>query len=135
MASLFTSNKQVRKNYAKIQRSVEIPDLIELQKKSYHDFLQMDVEPSKRKPIGLQASFHSVFPIEDFNKTATLEFDSYVLEAPKYDVRECRQRGMTFAAPLKITVRLIVFDVDEGSGNRNIRDIKEQEVYMGEPSA
>ncbi|RYZ77458.1 MAG: DNA-directed RNA polymerase subunit beta [Proteobacteria bacterium] len=132
MASLFTSTKQVRKNYAKIQRSVEIPDLIELQKKSYHDFLQMDVEPSKRKPLGLQASFHSVFPIEDFNKTATLEFDSYVLEAPKYDVRECRQRGMTFAAPLKITVRLIVFDVDEGSGNRNIRDIKEQEVYMGE---
>ena len=132
MPSLFTSTKQVRKNYAKIQRSVEIPDLIELQKKSYHDFLQMDVEPSKRKPLGLQASFQSVFPIEDFNKTANLEFDSYVLEAPKYDVRECRQRGMTFAAPLKITVRLIVFDVDEGSGNRNIRDIKEQEVYMGE---
>jgi DNA-directed RNA polymerase subunit beta len=132
MASLFTSIKQVRKNYAKIHRSIEIPDLIELQKKSYMDFLQMDVEPSKRKSQGLQASFISVFPIEDFNKTATLEFDSYVLEAPKYDVRECRQRGMTFAAPLKITVRLIVFDVDEGSGNRNIRDIKEQEVYMGE---
>jgi DNA-directed RNA polymerase subunit beta len=132
MASLFTSIKQVRKNYAKIHRSIEIPDLIELQKKSYQDFLQMDVEPSKRKSQGLQASFNSVFPIEDFNKTATLEFDSYVLEAPKYDVRECRSRGMTFAAPLKITVRLIVFDVDEGSGNRNIRDIKEQEVYMGE---
>ncbi len=132
MASLFTSIKQVRKNYAKIHRSIEIPDLIELQKKSYMDFLQMDTEPSKRKSQGLQASFNSVFPIEDFNKTATLEFDSYVLEAPKYDVRECRQRGMTFAAPLKITVRLIVFDVDEGSGNRNIRDIKEQEVYMGE---
>jgi DNA-directed RNA polymerase subunit beta len=132
MASLFTSIRQVRKNYAKIHRSIEIPDLIELQKKSYADFLQMDAEPSKRKNSGLQASFHSVFPIEDFNKTATLEFDSYVLEAPKYDVRECRQRGMTYAAPLKITVRLIVFDVDESTGNRNIRDIKEQEVYMGE---
>ncbi|MGZ6287062.1 MAG: DNA-directed RNA polymerase subunit beta [Bdellovibrionota bacterium] len=132
MASLFTNIRQVRKNYAKIHRSIEIPDLIELQKKSYHDFLQMDVEPSKRKTTGLQASFHSVFPIEDFNKTANLEFDSYVLEAPKYDVRECRQRGMTYAAPLKITVRLIVFDVDESTGNRNIRDIKEQEVYMGE---
>lgn len=132
MASLFTSIKQVRKNYAKIHRSIEIPDLIELQKKSYHDFLQIDVEPSKRRNSGLQAAFHSVFPIEDFNKTATLEFDSYVLETPKYDVRECRQRGMTFAAPLKITVRLIVFDVDESTGNRNIRDIKEQEVYMGE---
>ncbi len=132
MASLFTSIKQVRKNYAKIHRSIEIPDLIELQKKSYQDFLQIDVEPSKRRTSGLQAAFHSVFPIEDFNKTANLEFDSYVLETPKYDVRECRQRGMTFAAPLKITVRLIVFDVDESTGNRNIRDIKEQEVYMGE---
>src|SRR5437016_2364098 len=130
MASLFSEIKQVRKNYAKIQKSVEIPDLIELQKKSYHDFLQMDIEPSKRRTSGLQASFHSVFPIEDFNKTANLEFDSYVLEAPKYDVRECRQRGMTYAAPLKITVRLIVFEVDEATGNRNIRDIKEQEVYM-----
>ena len=132
MASLFSSIKQVRKNYAKVQKSIEIPDLIELQKKSYNDFLQMDIEPSKRKNLGLQASFTSVFPIEDFNKTATLEFDSYVLETPKYDVRECRQRGMTYAAPLKITVRLIVFDIDEGTGNRNIRDIKEQEVYMGE---
>ena len=132
MASLFTNIKQVRKNYSKIERLVEIPDLIELQKNSYEQFLQMDVEPSKRKTQGLQASFHSVFPIEDFNKTATLEFDSYVLETPKYDVRECRQRGMTYAAPLKITVRLIVFDVEEASGNRNIRDIKEQEVYMGE---
>lgn len=135
MASLFTDNKTVRKNYAKIDRIVEIPNLIELQKGSYADFLQMDVEPSKRKNMGLQAAFHSVFPIEDFNKTASLEFDSYVLEAPKYDVRECRQRGMTFAAPLKVTVRLIVFDADENAApgaNRNIRDIKEQEVFMGE---
>jgi DNA-directed RNA polymerase subunit beta len=132
MASLFSRNRTVRKAYAKIHSSIEIPDLIELQKKSYREFLQIDTEPSKRKSSGLQASFHSVFPIEDFNKTAVLEFDSYVLEAPKYDVRECRQRGMTYAAPLKITVRLVVFDIDEGSGNRNIRDIKEQEVYMGE---
>src|ERR1700733_433349 len=108
MASLFSSIKQVRKNYAKIHRSIEIPDLIELQKKSYMDFLQMDVEPSKRKMQGLQTAFHSVFPIEDFNKTATLEFDSYVLEAPKYDVRECCKRGMTFAGPLKITFRYFV---------------------------
>lgn len=132
MASLFTANKQVRKNYAKTERLVDIPDLIELQKKSYEQFLQMEVEPAKRKVFGLQSAFSSVFPIEDFNKTATLEFESYSLEAPKYDVRECRQRGMTYSAPLKITVRLIVFDVEEATGNRNIRDIKEQEVYMGE---
>ena len=89
-------------------------------------------QPNKRDNSGLQAVFKSVFPIEDFNRTASLEFESYTLERPKYDVGECRQRGMTFAAPLKITVRLVVYDVDEEAGTRNIRDIKEQEVYMGE---
>ena len=106
--------------------------MIELQRKSYEKFLQADVVPQKRDNSGLQAVFKSVFPIEDFNRTASLEFESYVLEKPKYDVGECRQRGMTFAAPLKITVRLVVYDVDEEAGTRNIRDIKEQEVYMGE---
>src|SRR3954463_10167623 len=132
MASLFTRNKRVRKDFAKVKAPVEIPDLIELQKKSYELFLQKDAKPNKRQGIGLQAVFKSVFPIEDFNRTASLEFESYVLEKPKYDVWECRQRGMTFAAPLKITVRLVVYDVDEEAGTRNIRDIKEQEVYMGE---
>jgi DNA-directed RNA polymerase subunit beta len=111
---------------------VEIPNLIELQRKSYEKFLQADVPTNKRDNSGLQAVFKSVFPIEDFNRTASLEFESYTLEKPKYDVGECRQRGMTFAAPLKITVRLVVYDVDEEAGTRNIRDIKEQEVYMGE---
>ncbi|MEK6578090.1 MAG: DNA-directed RNA polymerase subunit beta, partial [Bdellovibrionota bacterium] len=105
---------------------------IELQRKSYDKFLQADIQPNKREALGLQAVFKSVFPIEDFNRTASLEFESYTLEKPKYDVGECRQRGMTFAAPLKITVRLVVYDVDEEAGTRNIRDIKEQEVYMGE---
>src|SRR3954464_1033358 len=132
MASLFSRNKRVRKDFAKVKAPVDIPDLIELQKKSYELFLQKDVKPAKRQGIGLQAVFKSVFPIEDFNRTASLEFESYVLERPKYDVMECRQRGMTFAAPLKITVRLVVYDVDEEAGTRNIRDIKEQEVYMGE---
>jgi DNA-directed RNA polymerase subunit beta len=132
MASLFSENRRIRKDFSKITSPVEIPNLIELQRKSYEKFLQADVSPQKRDVVGLQAVFKSVFPIEDFNRTASLEFESYTLEKPKYDVGECRQRGMTFAAPLKITVRLVVYDVDEEAGTRNIRDIKEQEVYMGE---
>lgn len=132
MASLFSENRRIRKDFSRILSPVEIPNLIELQRKSYEKFLQADTPPSKRDSVGLQAVFKSVFPIEDFNKTASLEFESYTLERPKYDVSECRHRGMTFAAPLKITVRLVVYDVDEEAGTRNIRDIKEQEVYMGE---
>lgn len=132
MATLFTENRRVRKEFAKIKAPVEIPDLIELQKKSYELFLQNDIKIPKRQNIGLQAVFKSVFPIEDFNRTASLEFESYTLETPKYDVIECRQRGMTFAAPLKVTVRLVVYDVDDETQSRNIRDIKEQEVYLGE---
>ncbi len=132
MISLFAANRRIRKDFSKIQTPVEIPNLIELQRRSYEKFLQADLAPNKRDNSGLQAVFKSVFPIEDFNRTASLEFESYVLEKPKYDVGECRQRGMTFAAPLKITVRLVVYDVDEEAGSRNIRDIKEQEVYMGE---
>lgn len=132
MASLFSENRRVRKDFSRVSTPVEIPNLIELQRKSYEKFLQADVAPNKRENSGLHAVFKSVFPIDDFNKTASLEFESYVLEKPKYDVDECRQRGMTFAAPLKITVRLVVYDVDEEAGTRNIRDIKEQEVYMGE---
>ena len=132
MASLFSENRRIRKEFSRIATPVEIPNLIELQRKSYEKFLQSDTPVAQRKNIGLQAVFKSVFPIDDFNKTASLEFDSYTLEKPKYDVGECRQRGMTFAAPLKITVRLVVYDIDEEAGTRNIRDIKEQEVYMGE---
>src|SRR6478735_3842147 len=132
MASLFSENHRIRKDFSKIASPVEIPNLIELQRKSYEKFLQAESSPDKRETVGLQAVFKSVFPIEDFNRTASLEFDSYVLEKPKYDVSECRQRGMTFAAPLKITVRLVVYDVDEETQTRNIRDIKEQEVYLGE---
>ncbi len=132
MASLFAENRRIRKDFSKVASPVEIPNLIDLQRKSYEKFLQADVAPNKRENSGLQGVFKSVFPIEDFNRTASLEFESYALEKPKYDVLECRQRGMTFAAPLKITVRLVVYDVDEEAGTRNIRDIKEQEVYMGE---
>ncbi len=132
MSSPFSENRRVRKDFSRITSPVEIPNLIELQRRSYEKFLQASCAPDRRETTGLQSVFKSVFPIEDFNRTASLEFDSYVLENPKYDVLECRQRGMTFAAPLKITVRLVVYEVDEEAGTRNIRDIKEQEVYMGE---
>ena len=118
MATLFSNNTRVRRSFAKVKESVDIPNLIELQKSSYEHFLQKEVAPDKRKSSGLQAVFQSVFPISDFNKTASLEFDSFVFEEPKYTVQECRQRGMTFAAPLKITVRLVVYDVDQDTQNR-----------------
>lgn len=126
------SNVRIRKSFAKNKETINIPNLIELQKSSYEGFLQKDVDSDRRTDVGLQSVFKSVFPISDFNKTASLEFVSYVLEPAKYDVEECRQRGMTFAAPIKVTLRLIVFDVDEETEARSIRDVKEQEVYLGE---
>jgi DNA-directed RNA polymerase subunit beta len=126
------SNIRLRKTFAKNKTVIDIPNLIVLQKSSYESFLQRDTDPDRRSDTGLQGVFKSVFPISDFNNTASLEFVSYTLEPAKYDVDECRQRGMTFAAPIKVTLRLIVFDVDEETGARSIRDVKEQEVYLGE---
>ena len=126
------SNLRVRKSFAQNKQVIDIPNLIELQKSSYEAFLQKDVDADRRIEAGLQSVFKSVFPITDFNNTASLEFVSYSLEPAKYDVDECRQRGMTFAAPVKVTLRLIVFDVDEATEARSIRDVKEQEVYLGE---
>ncbi|MEW6431796.1 MAG: DNA-directed RNA polymerase subunit beta [Myxococcota bacterium] len=131
MATL-QNNFRVRKSFAKINKVIEIPNLINIQKQSYEKFLQADVAPEKREDVGLQAVFKSVFPIRDFNETSSLEFVSYNLEKPKYDVDECRQRGMTFAAPIKVVVRLVVWDKDEETGAQSIRDVKEQEVYFGE---
>jgi len=126
------NNFRTRKNFAKINKVIEIPNLINIQKQSYEKFLQADVLPDNREDLGLQAVFKSVFPIRDFNETSSLEFKSYNLEKPKYDVDECRQRGMTFAAPIKVVVRLVVWDKDEETGAQSIRDVKEQEVYFGE---
>ncbi len=128
----FFDSKRFRKEFGKYPALIEIPDLIEVQKKSYEKFLQADASAEKRENLGLQGVFKSVFPIHDFNNTASLEFDSYTLETPKYDVDECRSRGMSFAAPLKVTVRLEVWDVDEQTQMRSIKDVKEQEVYLGE---
>ena len=122
---------RIRKDFAKIPKIIDIPDLINIQRNSYEKFLQANVSPEKRDDTGVQGIFKSVFPIRDFNKTAQLEFVSYHLEPPKYDVDECRARGMTFAAPIKVTIRLVTWDTDE-AGNQSIRDMKEQEVYFGE---
>ena len=121
---------RVRKDFSKIPSILEIPNLIEIQKKTFDRFLQASIEMEKRENAGLQAVFNSVFPIKDFNDSASLEFVGYTLEEPKYDVQECLQRGMTYAAPFKVTIRLVAWDQAEGS--QAIRDVKEQEVYFGE---
>jgi len=132
MASKVQSNFRHRTNLGKVEPIVEIPNLIDIQKSSYDKFLQTDTAPRERKEIGLEAVFRSVFPIKDFDGTSELVYVSYNLEKPKYDVDECRQRGMTFAAPIKVTTQLMVYEVREGGGDRLVRDIKEQEVYFGE---
>ena len=115
-----------RRSFTKIEEVIPIPNLIEMQKKSYKDFLQEGLNKDKRVNAGLQGVFKSVFPIRDFNNTASLEFVSYHLDKPKYDVVECRQRGMTYSAPIRVVVRLVVWDVDQASGTQAIRDVKEQ---------
>ena len=132
MAQTFTGRKRVRKVFGHIKEVAEMPNLIEVQKASYDQFLIVDAPKGGRADEGLQSVFKSVFPISDFAQTALLEFVKYEYEAPKYDVDECRQRGMTYAAPLKVTLRLIVFDVDPETGAKSVKDIKEQDVYMGD---
>jgi DNA-directed RNA polymerase subunit beta len=132
MASQIQNNFRARKSFAKIGKIIDIPNLIDIQKQSYEKFLQKDVPIEKREDIGLQGVFKSVFPIKDFSETSSIEFVSYTLDKPKYDVDECRQRGMTFAAPIKVTVRLVIWDTNEDTGSQSIRDVKEQEVFFGE---
>ena len=128
----FTGQKRIRKSFGRIPEVAPMPNLIDVQRSSYEAFLQMIVPPDSRTQTGLQEVFKSVFPIDDFAGRGRLEFVYYELEEPKYDVEECIQRGMTFAAPLKVILRLIVWDLDEDTGARSIRDIKEQPVYMGD---
>jgi DNA-directed RNA polymerase subunit beta len=132
LAQTFTGRKRIRKFFGHIREVADMPNLIEVQKASYDQFLLIEEPEDGRPDEGLQAVFKSVFPISDFSNTALLEFVKYEFEPPKYDVEECRQRGMTFAAPLKVTLRLIVFDVDPETGARSVKDIKEQDVYMGD---
>jgi len=132
MAQTFLGQKRLRKYYGKIREVLEMPNLIEVQKSSYDLFLNSGDGDAPQPGEGLMGTFQSVFPIKDFNETAVLEFVKYELERPKYDVEECQQRDMTYAAPLKVTLRLIVFDVDEETGAKSVKDIKEQDVFMGD---
>ena len=132
MAQSFLGQKRLRKYYGKIREVLEMPNLIEVQKSSYDLFLQSGDGEAPADGEGIKGVFQSVFPIKDFNETAVLEFVKYELEKPKYDVEECQQRDMTYSAPLKVTLRLIVFDVDEDTGARSVKDIKEQDVFMGD---
>ncbi len=132
MAFQVANNLRFRRSFGRIRKIIDLPYLIEIQKNSYELFLQKDIASAQRQNIGLQEVFKSVFPIKDFNETASLEFVGYALGEPKYDVEECHQRGMTYAAPLKVTVQLVLWDVDNQTGSRSIKNVKEQEVYFGE---
>ena len=132
MASTYLGQKRIRKYFGKIREVLEMPNLIEVQKSSYDLFLNSGDQPEPMDGEGIMGVFQSVFPIKDFNETAVLEFVKYELEKPKYDVEECQQRDMTYSAPLKVTLRLIVFDVDEDTGAKSVKDIKEQDVFMGD---
>ena len=132
MTLSFTGRKRLRKNFGKIVEIAQMPNLIEVQNTSYDQFLQVDKPEAGRKDEGLEAVFRQVFPIKDFSESSLLEYVDYHFEDPKYDVEECQQRSMTYAAPLKVTLRLIVFDVDQETGAKSVKDIKEQDVYMGD---
>src|ERR1700735_1159853 len=132
MTLSFTGRKRLRKRFGKIEEIAEMPNLIDVQRTSYDKFLQVEKPEGGRRDEGLQAVFSSVFPIKNFSENSLLEYVYYHFEEPKYDVEECQQRSMTYAAPLKVTLRLIVFDVDQETGARSVKDIKEQDVYMGD---
>ncbi len=132
MAQSFLGQKRLRTYYGKIREVLEMPNLIEVQRSSYDLFLRSGDSLTPLDGEGIKGVFQSVFPIKDFNETAILEFVKYELEKPKYDVEECQQRDMTYAAPLKVTLRLIVFDIDEDTGAKSVKDIKEQDVFMGD---
>ena len=126
------NTKKIRKSFGKIPLVTSLPNLVEVQKRSYDSFLQLRVDPEKRENKGLHAIFKSVFPIHDYTERATVDYVSYNLGIPKYDVEECSQRGMTYGAPLLVNFRLVIWDIDEIAGTKSVRDIKEQEVFMGE---
>src|SRR4051794_29883381 len=132
MTLSFTGRKRLRKFFGKMVEVAKMPNLIEVQRTSYDQFLQLWKPTEGRRDEGLEAVFRQVFPIKDFSESSLLEYVDYHFEEPKYDVEECQQRSMTFAAPLKVTLRLIVFDVDQETGAKSVKDIKEQDVYMGD---
>ena len=132
MSLSFTGKKRIRKNFGRIPEAVSMPNLIEVQKSSYNQFLQKDIPHEERGERGLNGTFKSVFPVRDFSDRAVLEYVSFEFEPPKFDEEECQQRDITYAAPLKVKMRLVVFDVDDDTQARSVKDIKEQDVYMGD---
>ena len=132
MNEAYLNPKKIRKSFGKIPHVASLPNLIEVQKRSFDSFLQLGSDPTARSDSGLHAIFKSVFPINDYTERASVDYVSYDIGSPKYDVEECSQRGMTFGAPLLVNFRLIVWDIDEEAGTKSVRDIKEQEVYMGD---
>jgi len=133
MSLTFTGKKRIRRSFGRIPEVVRMPNLIEVQKSSYDQFLQKNIDASDRlADDGMNGVFNSVFPVRDFSDRAVLEYVSFVFETPKFDEEECQQRDITFAAPLKVKMRLVVFDVDDDTGAKSVKDIKEQDVYMGD---
>jgi DNA-directed RNA polymerase subunit beta len=132
MTYSYTEKKRIRKDFGKRPSILNVPPLLATQVNSFRQFLQLDVEPEQRKDVGLHAAFKSVFPIESYSGNAVLEYVSYSLSNPVFDVKECQLRGITYAASLRVKVRLVLYDKDAGVNNKVVKDIKEQEVYMGE---
>ncbi len=132
MTSSIQTNFRTRHSFGRISKVIDIPNLIDIQKRSYEKFLQANVPAEEREEIGLQGVFKSIFPIKDFNGNGELRFVKYILQRPKYDVDECRQRGMTYAAPIKVTIELFIYDSSSDGGEVGLRDIKLEEVYFGE---
>ncbi len=132
MAYSFTEKKRIRKDFGKRPRILDVPFLLATQIDSYRGFLQRDLVKERRKEVGLHAAFESVFPITSYSGNAALEYVDYRLGEPVFDVRECQLRGTTYAAPLRVLVRLVIYDKDAPAGAKTVKDIKEQEVYMGE---
>jgi len=132
MALSFTEKKRIRKSFGKIPEAIEMPNLIEVQRASYEHFLQMGTPQAERTDDGLGGVFKSVFPIRDFAERSVLEYVSYEFEPPKFDTEECMQRDLTYAAPLKVRLQLVVFDIDEDTGAKSVKEVKEQEVYLGD---
>lgn len=132
MVQAIKSNFRARKNYGTIRKVVDIPNLIDIQKRSYDEFMQADVEPDERQLVGLQGVFKDIFPIHGIHETATLDFVSYQIDKPNYDIRECIARGSTYQAPVRVLVRLVIWDVDPDTGAKSLLDLKEKEVFFGE---
>ncbi len=127
----FTERKRLRKSFGRLTQQTDMPNLIQVQRNSYENFLQMYIKAEDRQNVGLQAVLKEIFPVSDFNKKASLNFVKYELDESKYDVDECRQRGMTYEAPMRVTLMLAVFEIDEITGSRNLKYTKEEEVFMG----